>query len=147
MAAEKKKTSDIVYICAISDHIISYHIVSYHIISYPPTPLWGHQAWEIVPPPNPLRCGPTPTDLQGEGGLNWDRDAFKSHLIVRRDGFRSSCGLQTLANSVCKRHRALQTLANSVWKRHRPTEIVIRASSTEFTQASAAKMGCARDPS
>ena len=40
-----------------------------------------------------------------------------------------------------------QTPANSMWKRHRPTRLVIRASSTHFTQASAAKMGCARDPS
>ena len=53
----------------------------------------------------------------------------------------SSWGLRTLANSMCKLHRALQTLANSVWKCHRPTKILIRVSSTRFTQASAAKMG------
>ena len=37
-----------------------------------------------------------------------------------------------------------QTPAISMCKRHRPTKIVIRASSAHFTQASAAKMGCAR---
>ena len=37
-----------------------------------------------------------------------------------------------------------QTLANSMSKHHRPTRIVIRAFSTHFTKASAAKMGCAR---
>jgi hypothetical protein len=67
----------------------------------PPTPLWGHQAWEIDPPPNPLRCGLTPTDLQGGGGRNWDRDAFKSHLIVRRDGFcLLRTGTGTLSNRI-----------------------------------------------
>jgi hypothetical protein len=40
-----------------------------------------------------------------------------------------------------------QNLANSVWKRPRSTEIVMPASSTQFTQASAAKMRCPRDPS
>jgi hypothetical protein len=80
-----------------------------------------------------------------EGGvLNDGRDASSYSIKIK---VRNSWGPRALANSVWTRHRALQTLANSAWKRHRPTKIVIRASSTHFTQASAAKMGCARDPS
>ena len=105
----------------------------------PPTLLWGHQAWEIVPPPYPLRCGPTSTILHG-GGPRGDSGRIPLDEIE----VGSSWGLQTLASSVWKRNRALQTLANSMRKRYWPTKIVIRASSTHFTQASVAKMGCER---
>ncbi len=42
----------------------------------PPPLLWGQQAWEMVPSPNPLRCGPTPRNLQG--GSRGPRDASRT---------------------------------------------------------------------
>ena len=72
----------------------------------PPIPLWGHQAWEIVPPPDSLRCGPTSTILHGGALIKWES------------------GRQSFSGP--------RTLANSMWMCHRYSKIVTRISSTHF---------------